>query len=243
MKNLEIMGPYLIALVNIIGLIVVWIKDYNKGQRINQLESLNKNIKNQTSQLSTKLTDIRKELGIGTEIGARAVIAKKYELDELRKQISSIDAIKDILKEKNELLEKKYDDLIKQFGESAELQRQIDIRKKEEQKIKIKPRFKFSHCGLINDDRNGTFNFFNHGGKAHLIEIVSDRDDLVITYQREAVIKEDDDFGFTWGSTKDLSLRPAYQFIIRFTDEIGNKYIQTIDWNSQFGVMNNEKEE
>jgi len=229
MEIIKIMGPFVIALVNFIGLIVLWRKDYLKAKKINQLEIVAQNIEalNLAMKASTdSINDIRRELGTGNHLTA---FVKKHELEALRLQISSIQDINATLKEK-------YDDLIKSSNESLEHQKSVESRIIQQQKIKNSPKFKFAYGGL-NGDKSGSYRIINNGGKAHLATITSNREDLIVVFEKGAVINTSENLAFTWASEEKLSLNEYYEFIITFTDEVGNSYEQKIEWKGKSGEL------
>jgi hypothetical protein len=100
----QINGELIGACINLIGLIVLWVKDYLNSKRISNLEKINVSLNEINKTNVNKLDEICREIGIGHEINARNVIAKKYEIDEIRKQVIILENSNKLNIEKTEAL-------------------------------------------------------------------------------------------------------------------------------------------
>jgi len=83
-------GPYTIAIINTIAVILSIYWNQKNKVKIQQTNNIISKLEKGNETLNNGLASINKEIGIGTEVSARSVIAKKYEIDEIRKQTGKL---------------------------------------------------------------------------------------------------------------------------------------------------------
>lgn len=80
----NIAGPYLVAVVNFIGLIYVGYKDWKKGNKIDHIESINSTLNESFVELNRNMLKIIHEQGVTHELYAKRILGVVEELKEHR---------------------------------------------------------------------------------------------------------------------------------------------------------------
>lgn len=240
--DFQYLGSYLIALVNLIALGFTIYFSRNNRAKINSMNSINDTLNTSNEQLRISLSEIRREIGIGTEVDARNVLAKKYEIDELRKQVGALEASNQINLSRNELLEKQYESLnqilIAQQGAQKSAQAELDY-KKELDRLEKKPIFKFYSGSRSPYGKSYALNLMNYGGTAELLGARCDDPNIQISIGVGQLINQNEKLGISWNDKLGGDIRKEYLIEIIYRDLLENGYVYQLYWNKEWNKSKN----
>jgi hypothetical protein len=175
---------------------------------------------------------LKQELGISTEVEAKGVIAKKYELAELRSQVETLKAGNEIQAERNAFMAEHLSTLNGLFAaqqaaatEVNEYQRQKDI-------LENKPLIKFANGHRTPRFASFQLKLINYGEQCAITGISSDADNIKTSTEIGKVVDKGDTFSTYWDFKDGTDIRGSYNIVISMTDRLDNTYQYKIAWKN-----------
>ena len=229
-------GPYFIGGVNLIGLIVLWIREYIKSKKVNQLERTADKIQEQNKILSLLYNSIdksNKELGNQTHLQAKQIKGLKAQIIEVREIANNLKEGNRINNERNALIQKNNKDAKELVQQLLMQQEQTTLREtsrlkqnKAIEKLKIKPKFKI--VSYSKDKTKGTaiLKLKNYGGTATMQGCIIVRNNNVFVSKALTKIDVDtgEDYTIEWKALPMSEIGSDFQTAIAFTDDFKDIY-------------------
>jgi hypothetical protein len=219
-NSIALYGSCLVAGVNLIALGFTIHKVYWKqDKRLDALAALKDQSQDNTVVIEQALMALKQELGISTEVEAKGVIAKKYELAELRSQVETLKAGN--LSTLNGLFAAQQ----AAATEVNEYQRQKDI-------LENKPLIKFANGHRTPRFASFQLKLINYGEQCAITGISSDADNIKTSTEIGKVVDKGDTFSTYWDFKDGTDIRGSYNIVISMTDRLDNTYQYKIAWKN-----------